>query len=81
MSTPFRWECNPPFHINPTSGTFSPKESIKLNATFKPPMASLYKCTAACHYGDQYSKSVTVTLEGTGKILMEPLLLKFCRHV
>ncbi len=64
MPISFHWECKAPFQITPLNGTLNPRESVKIQATFRPSLACIYKDLAVCHYNEEYAEKIH--LEGTG---------------
>lgn len=67
LYTPYHWEVNEPFIIQPNQGALEPFGSVVLTATFKPKGALVYVAEAVCSYGDKFVHSKTIKLEGIGK--------------
>ncbi|XP_064646085.1 cilia- and flagella-associated protein 65-like isoform X2 [Lineus longissimus] len=75
LQTPFQWEVNEPFSIQPSEGVLEPWSSFNLKVTFKPKAAKVYEAEAICKYGLDYRQSSVTKFEGIGKY---PHLLVSC---
>ncbi|XP_074643169.1 cilia- and flagella-associated protein 65-like [Tubulanus polymorphus] len=67
LQTPFHWDSEQPFLIEPNSGVIDPWTTLTLKATFRPKSAKVYHLSAVCNYGVEFSYSKTTTFEGIGK--------------
>ncbi|XP_013412505.1 cilia- and flagella-associated protein 65-like [Lingula anatina] len=67
LFTPFQWEVEDPFIIEPSEGALEPFTSCVLTATFKPKGASVYVAEAVCKYGAEFTEAQGLKLNGIGK--------------
>ncbi|XP_067934870.1 cilia- and flagella-associated protein 65-like [Watersipora subatra] len=67
LVTPYQWDVQEPFSIEPSSGVLQPHDNTKATLYFRPSAALVYECQAKCLHGTNLDSISTTVLHGTGK--------------